>query len=109
MNEQDTARRPAEIQEIERHKYFLSEKAGCDVGWEAAEADWEARYADQWRQRQAEAAGNSHDHAAHEPTIKATPEATNSKSDRPSQGAAKSKSKSPSWFARLFSRNYTVR
>ncbi len=26
--------------EIERHKYFLSEKAGFDVGWEAAEKDW---------------------------------------------------------------------
>ncbi len=36
---------PEEITEIERHKYFLSEKAGYDVGWEAAEKDWRARFA----------------------------------------------------------------
>ena len=30
-----------EIAEIERHKYFLSEKQGHDVGWEFAERDWE--------------------------------------------------------------------
>lgn len=35
---------PEEIAEIERHKYFLSEKAGYDVGWEHAEQDWRAHF-----------------------------------------------------------------
>ena len=34
------------IAEIEKHKYFLSEKAGYDVGWDAAEQDWMSNYAD---------------------------------------------------------------
>ena len=38
---------PDEIAEIERHKYFLSEKAGHDVGWEFAEDDWRAKFSDQ--------------------------------------------------------------
>ena len=38
-----------EIAEIERHKYFLSEKRGHDVGWEFAEQDWECHHAEQWR------------------------------------------------------------
>ena len=45
-----TQERPAaEIAEIERHKYFLSEKAGQDVGWEEAEQDWEANHASDYR------------------------------------------------------------
>ena len=39
-----------EIAEIERHKYFLSEKRGYDVGWEFAEQDWESQFARHWRQ-----------------------------------------------------------
>jgi hypothetical protein len=39
----------AEIVEIERHKYFLSQKMGYDVGWEAAASDWEQSYGRQWR------------------------------------------------------------
>ncbi len=38
---------PEEIAEVERHKYFLSEKAGHDVGWEHAEQDWRAHYRDE--------------------------------------------------------------
>ena len=38
-----------EVAEIEKHKYFLSEKAGFDVGWEAAEQDWLANYSKQFR------------------------------------------------------------
>jgi hypothetical protein len=38
-----------EAAEIEKHKYFLSEKAGYDVGWQIAEQDWEANYAEQYR------------------------------------------------------------
>ena len=41
-----------EIMEIERHKYFLSEKQGHDVGWDFAEQDWEANFAAQWREDQ---------------------------------------------------------
>ena len=46
MNEVSTEISPEEVAEIERHKYFLSEKAGYDVGWEFAEADWLANYSD---------------------------------------------------------------
>ncbi|NND99283.1 MAG: hypothetical protein HKN47_18340, partial [Pirellulaceae bacterium] len=42
-------RSPEETAEIERHKYFLSEQAGHDVGWECAEQDWEANHAEQYR------------------------------------------------------------
>jgi len=38
-----------EVAEIERHKYFLSEKSGQDVGWDTAEDDWEREHAAQWR------------------------------------------------------------
>ena len=38
-----------EVAEIERHKYFLSEKAGYDVGWDHATADWEANHAAEFR------------------------------------------------------------
>jgi len=44
-------RPPAEIAEIERHKYLESEKAGHDVGWEFAERDWEAKFGDTWRRQ----------------------------------------------------------
>ena len=50
MNQTELEISPAEIAEIERHKYFLSEKAGHDIGWEAAEQDWELRHAEQFRQ-----------------------------------------------------------
>ena len=50
MNQTELEISPAEIAEIERHKYFLSEKAGHDIGWEAAEQDWELRHAKQFRQ-----------------------------------------------------------
>ena len=44
---------PNEVAEVERHKYFLSEKAGYDVGWEHAEADWLAHHAIEFRQEDA--------------------------------------------------------
>ena len=40
-----------EINEIERHKYFLSEKQGYDVGWDYAERDWELNHAAQFRRQ----------------------------------------------------------
>ena len=42
-------RTPQEIREIERHKYFMSEKAGYDVGWNHAADDWEANYGEEFR------------------------------------------------------------
>jgi hypothetical protein len=41
---------PAEFHAIEVHKYFLSEKAGYDVGIDFAVADWLEHYAVKWRQ-----------------------------------------------------------
>lgn len=38
-----------EIDEIERHKYFLSEKAGYDVGWDHAADDWETNHSQEFR------------------------------------------------------------
>ena len=43
-------RSPEEVAEIERHKYFLSERAGHDVGWDHAVADWEANHAAAFRE-----------------------------------------------------------
>jgi hypothetical protein len=39
-----------QMNEIERHKYFLSERYGRDVGWEAAARDWVEKYAGKWRE-----------------------------------------------------------
>jgi hypothetical protein len=46
MNGVSRELRPEEVAEVEQHKYFLSEKAGHDVGWEFAKEDWLARFAD---------------------------------------------------------------
>ena len=47
---QNTAERnPEEVAEIERHKYFLSEKAGHDVGWDVAAQDWDEKFAADFR------------------------------------------------------------
>lgn len=40
----------AELQEILRHKYLASEKAGHDIGFERALRDWSARYRQAWRE-----------------------------------------------------------
>lgn len=39
----------AEFEAIEVHKYYLSEKAGYDVGMEVAVADWTQNHAPKWR------------------------------------------------------------
>ena len=44
MNNTDLALSPEQVSEIERHKYFLSEKAGYDVGWDFAEQDWRVNF-----------------------------------------------------------------
>ncbi len=38
-----------QYQEILRHKWFLSERAGRDVGEEVAAVDWVLKYASAWR------------------------------------------------------------
>jgi hypothetical protein len=38
-----------QLNEIDRHKYLLSEKAGRDVGWEFAAEDWIRKYSADWR------------------------------------------------------------
>lgn len=45
----------AEREEIMRHKYFESQKAGFDVGFEKALLDWLVKHRADWRrQRKAE-------------------------------------------------------
>ena len=46
MMSEQTSLTETEIAQIEEHKYFLSEKAGYDVGWEFAEQDWRENVAD---------------------------------------------------------------
>ena len=42
------AERPELKKEIERNKYYLSQKAYCDVGWEEAEKDFIEYYLRTW-------------------------------------------------------------
>lgn len=35
-------------EEVERHKWIESEKAGYDIGFEKAAEDWLSRYSQQW-------------------------------------------------------------
>ncbi len=44
MNIAPSTRHEDEVAQIEQHKYFLSEKAGYDVGWEYAEKDWRENF-----------------------------------------------------------------
>jgi hypothetical protein len=44
----------AEREEIMRHKWFESEKAGYDVGFEKALLDWLVKHRTSWRQKRAE-------------------------------------------------------
>ena len=39
----------AREQEILKHKWFESEKAGHDIGYEKAEADWTVKHYSLWR------------------------------------------------------------
>jgi hypothetical protein len=38
--------------EIERHKWFESQKRGMDVGWDFAERDWLERHFPNWKLHQ---------------------------------------------------------
>lgn len=41
----------AEREEILRHKWIESEKAGCDVGFEKALLDWIVKHRSHWREQ----------------------------------------------------------
>jgi len=43
----------AEREEILRHKWIESEKAGRDIGFERALLDWIVKYRSEWRKRRA--------------------------------------------------------
>jgi len=38
-----------QLAEIEKHKYLVSERLGCDVGWNRAAREWVEKYAKIWR------------------------------------------------------------
>ena len=38
--------------EVERHKYFMSQSSGCDVGFEVACSDWMNKHAQDFRQHE---------------------------------------------------------
>ena len=48
----------AEREEILRHKWIESEKAGCDIGFERALTDWIIKHRSKWRKARQAAAGN---------------------------------------------------
>jgi len=51
----------AEREEILKHKWIESEKAGYDIGFERALTDWIVKYRSKWRKaRQAQQAQTSH-------------------------------------------------
>jgi hypothetical protein len=41
--------RTAQVKEIERHKWFMSQHVGRDIGWEPAAFDWIEKHAAAWR------------------------------------------------------------
>jgi hypothetical protein len=38
-----------QLDEIEKHKYFLSQTVGHDIGWDIAASDWVSKHAAEWR------------------------------------------------------------
>ena len=46
----------AEREEILKHKWIESEKAGCDIGFERALTDWIIRHRSKWRKGRQQAA-----------------------------------------------------
>ncbi len=65
------------IEEINRHKWFESEKAGHDIGFEKAAEDWLNRFAATWV-------------AHHSPQKKSEPKKETAKSDAPKTRRARS-------------------
>jgi len=48
----------AEREEILKHKWIESEKAGCDIGFERALTDWIVKHRSKWR-RERQSAGQA--------------------------------------------------
>jgi hypothetical protein len=48
----------AEREEILKHKWIESEKAGCDIGFERALTDWIVRHRSKWRKARHAATGH---------------------------------------------------
>jgi hypothetical protein len=48
----------AEREEILRHKWIESEKAGCDIGFEQALTDWIIKHRATWRKKRQNLAAN---------------------------------------------------
>ncbi len=46
----------AEREEILKHKWIESEKAGCDIGFERALTDWIIKHRSKWRKSRQQAA-----------------------------------------------------
>ena len=40
---------PCAYYEIRKHKWFLSEKANCEIGFATAAVDWIKNYGDAWK------------------------------------------------------------
>ena len=39
-----------QLDEIEKHKYLLSQTVGHDIGWDIAAVDWVSKHAAEWRE-----------------------------------------------------------
>ncbi|MFM7604845.1 MAG: DUF4032 domain-containing protein [Prosthecobacter sp.] len=48
----------AELDEIQRHKWYLSEQAGLDVGFEKALNDWVTHHRISWRRMRTQVQDN---------------------------------------------------
>ncbi len=46
--EEDLLKNQRVVEEINRHLWIESEKAGCDIGFEKAKADWLNRFSKAW-------------------------------------------------------------
>lgn len=51
----------AEREEIMKHKWIESEKAGYDIGFERALTEWIVKHRSRWRKHRQEAARGDHD------------------------------------------------
>ena len=54
----------AEREEILKHKWIESEKAGTDIGFEKALLDWIVKYRSSWRQKRLKEGQTEHQSAA---------------------------------------------
>ena len=52
----------AERDEILKHKWIESEKAGYDIGFEHALTEWIIKHRSRWRKHRHDAAKNGHEH-----------------------------------------------